>query len=121
MAVRGLFLDSSPERAALMYQRLPSPVRDETVWARTVKEARHVLRDPNGLQFVSLEHDLNDHRHPLSPESGMEIVRFLERRDPRPFRSCLFVVHSWREDLSSHMRDRLERAGYRVVLRPFGD
>lgn len=121
MSAKGLFLDSSPERAALMYQRLPARIREGTVWARTVPEARRVLQKPNGLRFVSLEHDLDGHCHPRSPESGMEIVRFLEKQDPGGFRSCLFVVHSWREDISFHMRDRLERAGFRVVLRPFGD
>lgn len=116
----GLFIDSSPERAAVLYMRLPEKSREEVVWAKTVDEAREHLKVANGLRFIFLEHDLDGHSNPKSEFSGMEIVRYLEKANSDEYKNCTIVLHSWREDMADRMMKRLTRAGYKVQVTPFG-
>jgi hypothetical protein len=61
-----------------------------------------------------------------SPECGMEIVRFLERKakkEPEEFkhlRKVKIIVHTWNEHAGPIMVDRLRKIGLSVELKPFG-
>jgi hypothetical protein len=118
-----LILESSSERAALMYQRLPQPISNVAFWVKTVSECKQVIQDyRESLFLVSLEHDLErPYMNSKSETSGMEIVRFLEKIGSLNFKDCLFVVHSWNEIAGEIMLKRLLNAGYPTIWRPYGE
>jgi hypothetical protein len=124
-----LFLDGEPNRAVLAFNRMNETDQGNTIWCRTVQEAvltfwdyRHVL------EKAFLEHDLGDvsYANTGSPECGMEIVRFLERKakkEPEEFkhlRKVKIIVHTWNEHAGPIMVDRLRKIGLSVELKPFG-
>jgi hypothetical protein len=121
-----LFLDDSPERAALAYQRMISIERDSTIWCRTAKEAIDVLKDYwERLSKVYLDHDLGGEQedvpmHSGNEQSGMEVVRYLEDMDPDKFKGCSFIVHSFNSHAGLKMVERLIYAGYKATYKPFG-
>lgn len=119
-----LFLDDDPARAALAYKRLPAKVRDNVFWTQTVEETIDILKNyAERLFSVHLDHDLGgDHYvHSAREDCGMEVVRWLEKQDPKKFEGCTFVLHSWNIPASIKMTERLKKAGYRRVQRvPFG-
>jgi hypothetical protein len=124
-----LFLDGEPNRAVLAFNRMNETDQGNTIWCRTVQEAvltfwdyRHVL------EKAFLEHDLGDvsYANTGSPECGMEIVRFLEKKakkEPEEFkhlRKVKITVHTWNEHAGPIMVDRLRKIGLSVELKPFG-
>jgi hypothetical protein len=124
-----LFLDGEPNRAVLAFNRMNEADQGNTIWCRTVQEAvltfwdyRHVL------EKAFLEHDLGDvsYANTGSPECGMEIVRFLEKKakkEPEEFkhlRKVKITVHTWNEHAGPIMVDRLRKIGLSVELKPFG-
>jgi hypothetical protein len=124
-----LFCDGEPNRAVLAFNRMNEADRGNTIWCRTVQEAvltfwdyRHVLKK------AFLEHDLGDmsYANTGSPECGMEIVRFLEKKakkQPEEFKQLKKVkitVHTWNEHAGPIMVDRLRKIGLSVELKPFG-
>jgi hypothetical protein len=121
-----LWLDASPERAAVFYSRLPENKRNCVIWTRTAKEAILTLRDYfTRLESVYLEHDL-DGEMPLdtrSENSGMEVVRWIEKANPiiqDELRRTQFVIHSYNMYASRQMIKRLSRRGFSVEHVPFG-
>lgn len=118
-----VFLDGSPERAAVHYQRLVEADRARTFWVKTVEETIDILvRYKERLEEVSLEYDLGEEpdAHPSREDCGMEIVRWLEKRDPTQYKHIRFVVHSWNIKAAAKMVVRLKGVGYNVVASPFG-
>lgn len=123
-----LFLDDSQERAAVAYQRMPVAVREKTIWARTAQEAIHILWEyREQLKLATLDHDLDgEYVNPGNPNSGMEVVRYLERMarlnptEFENFKQIEFIVHSWNEYAGPKMVERLEKINLKVNLRPFG-
>jgi len=118
-----LFLDDDPNRAAVHYQRLSDEDRARTFWVRTVPEAIDVLIDYRvRLEQVSLEHDLNstEYVHSGREDCGMEVVRWLEKRDATTYAHVQFIVHTWNEHAGPKMVNRLQKAGYKAELSRFG-
>lgn len=117
----GLVLEDSHERAALMYQRLPNS--DSFIWTETAADAIGVLTDyKERLFYVTLDHDLGGEHWVDSRKenTGMEVVRFLEKQDPAEYGDCLLCVHSWNNVAAPRMYERLKAAGYNVIYKPFG-
>jgi len=124
-----LFLDDSPERAAVTYQRMSKEDRDSTIWCRTVQETITTLWDYRDvLTRVYLDHDLGGETYVNTKreDCGMEIVRYLEQlliKDPiefKRFEQIKFIVHSWNITAGAKMRDRLITIGLNVDFKPFG-
>jgi hypothetical protein len=68
-----------------------------------------------------LDHDLGDERGDWRSEnSGMEVVRFLEKQTYKKYRKALITVHSWNIPAGKRMTARLQHAGFNVEHRPFG-
>lgn len=117
-----LFVDT-PERAALMYQRMSKEDANSTIWAGSAEEAIDILTNyTERLEFVLLEHDLEKpNMYSGSNKSGMEIVRHLETVDPSFYNDCKFIVHTWNDKAGMTMCNRLKARGYNVSYRPFGE
>lgn len=121
-----LFLDNDPNRAAILYERMPLKVRDLTIWCKTAEEAIVTLTDYAGdLTLVYLDHSLGESEigDTRSENSGMEVVRFLEKVPAdlkQKLNFCLFIVHTWDKVAGIKMAIRLKKAGYSVRYRPFG-
>jgi hypothetical protein len=103
--------------------------REATIWCRTADEAvltfwdyRHVL------EKAFLEHDLGDmsYMNTGSPECGMEVIRFLEKKaakEPTEFehlKKVRVVVHTYNEHAGPIMVDRLKKIGIDADWKPFG-
>jgi hypothetical protein len=119
-----LFLDDDPARAALAHQRMPERYRQNTFWAQTTEEAIYILRDyASRLMSAHLDHDLGGEQfvHSSREDCGMEVVRWLERQDPKLYDGCVFVIHTWNIPAGIKMAERLQAAGYKVHRRPFGN
>jgi len=121
-----LWVDPSPERAALCYSRLPENRRNYVIWTKTAEEAIITLQEySDRLEAIYLEHDLegempNDTRSELS---GMEVVRFLEKCNDtirQNLKDTHFIIHSWNEYASAQLAKRLARLGFIVRQKPFG-
>ena len=118
-----LFLDDNPNRAALLYQRLPVSVRDVTMWVKKVEEAIEILEVyKSRLALVFLDHDLGNENyvHSGREDCGMEVVRYLEKQNPNDYKDCKFIVHSWNLPAATKMAERLTKVGYTVSQIPFG-
>ena len=118
-----LFMDDSPERAALAYQRMTPEDQQHTIWCKSASECISVLRDyADRLKKVYLDHDLggDEVTHPGNENSGMEVVRFLEKQEQYDFEGCLFIVHSFNSYAGPRMAERLAHAGYVAKYEPFG-
>jgi hypothetical protein len=118
-----LFLDDNPNRAALMYQRMPPALRNITIWVQTAEEAIEVLENyKERLITVYLDHDLGGETyvHSGREDCGMEVVRFLEKQDVIEYVDCEFVIHSWNIPAAIKMASRLDKHGYSVIQIPFG-
>lgn len=117
-----LFLDDNPNRAALMYQRMTHEQQQHTFWVTTAEEAIDVLKNYRArLELVFLDHDLGGRTyvHSAREDCGMEVVRFLEKQDPKTY-TCDFIVHSWNIDAAVKMASRLNAHGYKAKQTPFG-
>ena len=124
-----LFLDPDPMRAVLAYQRMNEADQQNTIWCRTFEECQVTLYNYRDvLTEVHMEHDLGGtpYQNTRSEESGMEIVRYLERLSvhhddlfPR-YRSMKWVVHSYNEQASPIMIERLRKIGLKAEWIPFG-
>ena len=118
-----LFLDDSPERAALMYQRMTPEDQCRTIWTKTAEEAIDVLeRYSERLDLIYLDHDLEGETyvHSGREDCGMEVIRFLEKQPVERYKGCRFIVHSWNISAALKMVERLKAKGYSVTQKPFG-
>lgn len=121
-----LFLDDSPERAAIAYQRMLSNVRDRVIWCATAEEAITTLKDyVDKLEVVMLDHDLGGYKYmnSKSEESGMEVIRFLEHfEDVGKLKKTIFVVHTHNIEAGKIMVERLKKLRIeKVIHSPFGE
>ncbi len=117
-----LYLDHSPTRACLASQRMTDEDRGNTHWVKSVKEAIDVLkRYGDSFKVMYLDHDLGDARGDSRSEySGMELVRWLEKRRKKEFRQSKIIVHSWNLLAGRRMASRLRTAGFDAEAIPFG-
>jgi len=123
-----LFLDSDPNKAAIIYRRMTEQQRSNTIWCSSVKETILTLKDyKHRLKTVSLEHDLNGelYMNTKREDCGMEIVRFLEKlsKDEKqfePYKKMKFIIHSWNSHAGPRMKERLKKIGLDVIRKPFG-
>ncbi len=124
-----LFLDPTPARAVLAFNRMTPEDRENTIWCKTFLEAQTTVWNyRTELTRVHLEHDLCEHsyQNTASEESGMQLVRYLERlaKHSYPeFKSLLgvkWVIHSWNEHAAPIMFKRLQDIGLDVEWVPFG-
>lgn len=130
-----LFLDDSPERAAIAYERATPERRSHTIWCQTAEEAIVTLRDYE-LEEAHLDHDLGgtQYQDSRAENSGMEVVRWLEKlAEPvtKRHKKCLsipfdkfqktqFTVHSHNIPAARQMVERLRAIGLNVKFIPFG-
>jgi hypothetical protein len=117
-----LFVDGSPERMALAYQRMSNELQNNTVWCKTVKEAIGVLGGyRERLYLVSMCHDLNEFvkGDTRREDGGMEIARWLIK-SKEDWSHCDFVAHGHGSG-DSKMVKRLYEAGFAVSWRRFGE
>jgi hypothetical protein len=123
-----LFLDPDPKRAVLAFQRMTPEDSNKTIWCKTVLEAQTTLWNYRGeLTRVHLEHDLGEqaYMNTASEESGMELVRYLERLAKHSYPEfaefkAKFIVHTWNEHAGPIMVERLSNIGLDVEYKPFG-
>ncbi len=124
-----LFLDDSPERAAVTYQRMMPSIRDRVIWCRTVEETIKTLEDYRTvLEVVMLDHDLGqEFVNSKREDCGMEVIRFLEKfeqNEPQKFESFIdmkFIIHTWNVPAGKIMVERLQKLGIKFVQhKPFG-
>ncbi len=124
-----LFLDPNPQRAVLAFNRMTPEDRENTIWCKTFLEAQTTLFNyRNELTRVHLEHDLGEqpYMNTASEESGMEVVRYLERLvkhsypEFEPLLRVHFVIHTWNEHAGPLMVERLRKIGLGVDYTPFG-
>lgn len=118
-----VFLDASPERAATLHKRMPERDVAHVIWTKNVPEILDLLINyRERLRDVFLEHDLNglEYQHSGNPESGMEVVRWLEKQNPKDYEHVKFIVHSWNLPAAIKMVTRLRDSGYTAYQQPFG-
>lgn len=118
-----LFIDGSQERAAVSYNRMSQYKRDRTIWARNVEEALPIFSDYRSrLKVVFLSNDLNEfiHGDMRREDSGAEIVRYLEKQPAIEFSGCVFVVQDHDKKVGEKLTERLKKAGYSAIHKPFG-
>ncbi len=118
-----IFLDDDPTRAALQFQRMNKHDQERTFWVQTVKETVDMFKDyRERLDIVSLGYDLNDkkYNHPSREDSGMEVIRWLEKQYSASYSHVRFIIHSWNLSMGIKMAARLREKGYKVILVPFG-
>ncbi len=124
-----LFLDPDPKRAVLAHQRMNEEDRSNTIWAKTYEEGQVTLWVyKNELTEVHLEHDLSGtpYMNTRSEESGMEIVRYLEKLETHHgdvfpvYTKMKWVIHSWNEIAAPKMLKRMRKIGLTVDWVPFG-
>ncbi len=124
-----LFLDPDPKRAVLAFQRMNEEDQSSTIWCKTVTEAQTTLWNyREELTEVYLEHDLGEHAYAntRSEESGMEIVRYLEKLSVHhdnvfgAYRKIRWTVHTWNDHAGPIMVERLRKIGLGVLYKPFG-
>lgn len=118
-----VFLDSDPNRAAVLHQRMSPQDVEHTIWTRTVEETLDLLINyRERLRYVSLDHDLNSdtYVHSAREDCGMEVVRFLEHKDSNDYKHVTFVVHAWNQSAGMKMTTRLRTKGYKTLYVPYG-
>lgn len=124
-----LFLDPDSKRAVLAYQRMTPEDRESTIWAKTFLEAQTTIYNyRNELTRVHLEHDLGEqpYMNTGSEESGMEVVRYLERLEKHsypefaPLKKVEWIVHSYNEHAAPIMVERMTKIGLSAKWIPFG-
>lgn len=123
-----LWLDDSAERTAVFFNRCPENIRPKVIWCQNVTETITTLRDYcDNLEEVSLDHDLGAPgfmSNPLSPECGMEVVRWLENHydivEVLLKNRCRITIHSFNVYAGDLMQSHLERLGFKVNRHPFG-
>jgi len=64
----------------------------------------------SGLQVISLDHDLFPDKEEKDPGVGMDVVLWLEKREP----TARIIIHSANGPAGSEMFNRLERQGFTV-------
>lgn len=121
-----LFLDNMPERAAKFCERMSPEDQRRAIWCKTAEEAIITIRDyHDSLNLMFLDHDLGiEDQNFKSPESGMEVVRYLEKNKliskSLLNNNCKIVVHSWNIPAAKIMVERLREIGFSTMHRPFG-
>ena len=119
-----VFLDDDQNRAALLYQRMNKCDKERTFWVKTVNEVIDILKDyRQRLDIVSLDYNLKGNEfsvHPANEESGMEVIRWLEKQPVKNYSHVRFIIHTWDISIGIKMAYRLKRKGYRVIRVPFG-
>ena len=114
-----LFLDDRTKRIHAALKKW-SKLYDITL-ATNVKECLRAMSSED-FDYWSLDHDLNgcDFEDPDGPNTGMEVVRYLEKTDwpdskPRP----VVFVHSSNLFAAHQMVMRLNRLGFRAYYKRF--
>jgi hypothetical protein len=117
-----LYLDHAPERAVLVSQRMSEEDRAHTHWETTVAGAISVLKKyGDNFKAMYLDHDLEDARGDYrSPFSGMELVRWLEKRKKSEYHETKIICISWNLLAGRRMASRLRTAGYDAEHLPYG-
>ncbi len=124
-----LFVDPDAKRAVLAHQRMTEEDQGKTIWAKTYLECQvTVWNYRNELTEVHLEHDLGGvpYMNTRSEESGMEIVRYLERLyehyqpEFQALKKVKWTIHTWNDHAGPIMLKRLEELGLDVEWVPFG-
>ncbi len=123
------FVDPDPKRAVLAFQRMNEEDQDSTIWCKTFLECQTTVYNyRNELTRVYLEHDLGEHpyQNTASEESGMEIIRYLERLakhsypEFKPLLGVKFIIHTHNDHAGPIMFKRLQDIGLDVEWVPFG-
>ena len=93
----------------------------------TAEEAIITLQDyRDRLTYVSLGHDLGGLKnvHTAREDSGMEIVRYLERLAKKDLlgglKNARYRIHSWNAPAGNKMYKRLKDIKLKVEYVPFG-
>lgn len=122
-----LWIDPSPERSALAYQRMSKEDRDRVIWCKFVFEAITVLEDYYyRLDKIFLDHDLGSPGVEVpfvSSDSGLRVVSWIEEATENvkaSLRESTFILHGYNEVGIKLMFDRLTRCGMNVIIKPFG-
>jgi hypothetical protein len=121
-----LFLDDAAERAAKFCERMNTNDQRRTIWCKSAEEAIITIRDyHDSLTLMFLDHDLGvEEQNFKSPESGMEVVRYLEKNllvtKSLLNNKCRVVVHSWNSPAAKIMVERLTELGFSTIHKPFG-
>lgn len=118
-----ILLDNNISRVAVIYNRWPEDEKYNTVWCRTVEEVISFLEEDYILDYIFLEHDLDDinQLHYDSPICGMEIVRWLEKCDYlEKFKDTNFILLTNNEKAGRVMLKRLVNLNLKVRYTPFG-
>jgi hypothetical protein len=119
-----LWLDGSPERAAIAYQRMPDDEKSRVIWTTTAEEAILVLGDYHSvLEAAYLEHDLDGVGVPIKDgNSGYEVVKFIENSELAPkLRNVKFVVNTHNVFSGLKMVSLLRSLGLMAIYKPFGE
>ena len=107
-----LFLDDVSTRIRNFSRKYP--------FADIVKTADKCIEAIKSKRYdiVQLDHDLGGEAWVDSSraDTGMEVVRFIEEHKPDIGK---IIVHSWNTSAGPVMVDRLIRAGYPAIYRPF--
>jgi DNA-binding NarL/FixJ family response regulator len=111
-----LFLDDSVRRAKAAAEQFAGDTFCLAGTADTAIEYLRLAEEPWDL--VMLDHDLGGKvfQDSLETNTGMEVVRYIERTQPEIKR---IVVHSWNSPAAREMVSRLEQAGYEASYQPF--
>jgi hypothetical protein len=115
-----LFLDNDRLRTAAFRRWYPKAECFETAAAIIARLQRARLAGEE-IAVMYLDHDLGGRIYVDSdePETGMEVVRWLERMEARTPRIGETIIHSHNYTASVEMRDRLLALGYNAKLLPF--
>jgi hypothetical protein len=119
MKPRILFLDDRTRRFESARRQYAE--RYEVTIVTNVRECLRYLSREDFYE-VHLDHDLRgcDFEDPDSPETGMEVVRYIEKTGwPPEKRKPLFIVHSSNLFAASLMVRRLKNIGLDAIFRPF--
>jgi hypothetical protein len=109
-----LFLDDSPDRAAIFIANHPG-----AKWVETAADCITALRS-QPWHTVFLDHDLGGQSMVDSnrEDCGMEVVRWMIRN--RPIVKQV-IVHSWNTPAARRMVEDLQRKSYYARYSPFGE
>lgn len=115
-----LFLDDDKVRCEWILKELSGSFYNLTI----VNDVKSCIQKLDNEQFdiVCLDHDLGGKVFVDSgeEETGMEVVRWIERRDGN-IDVNLFIVHSWNGPAARDMNARLNESGYKSHSIPFGN
>jgi hypothetical protein len=115
--MRIIFLDDN----RLRYETVRANVPFEIKWVETAPATIMELQKNRRVDYLFLDHDLDGQVFVESsvPNTGMDVVRWLERNPNR--RINTIVIHSWNPSAALQMFSRLTNIGYNVIYAPIFD